>query len=341
MGCYKGKKLILHVGPHKTASTLFQKELIKFREALKQSGIIYPKTGIEIFGHHGLAKALRSPNDEKQIFKDLEAETKEYPVIVLSSEIFSVLQLDQMSRLADIFEGAQVEVIYYVRRSHGMLPSLWQELIKAGSVIAFDEYMMRACMNAPPFSEFNQLAQLNTMKSVFGLESLKIISYDNAISSEGRISKFFFESIIQFDISETDLEMKKVNRSLDADIVEMVRSLNLVVSRKIGKNPDFQVRESLLKLLRDWPEHDGVSFLIKEIRKNLHHVRITSEHPLVRVTDLDIWSQYQSRILNPYSDASLYSKEKQFSEVFYCSRGWIDAHQLNASFRKLAVECGY
>ncbi|MFT4941271.1 MAG: hypothetical protein ACI88A_004339 [Paraglaciecola sp.] len=46
------KKLFLHVGPHKTGTTLIQKFLLDNSAELFKSNVVYPKRFLKFFGHH-------------------------------------------------------------------------------------------------------------------------------------------------------------------------------------------------------------------------------------------------------------------------------------------------
>jgi len=78
-----GRKLILHLGMHKTGSTYLQRALIANREPLRQAGILVPETGLRssgfvavrpegLPGHLGLLMAARTGDDA--VFKALAQE---------------------------------------------------------------------------------------------------------------------------------------------------------------------------------------------------------------------------------------------------------------------------
>ena len=79
------KTLYLHVGPHKTGTTLLQKFMLDNTPALAEQGLVYPSNYIKIFGHHELRQKIvdRALSDEDVQFINQSTQN-----ILFSSEDF-------------------------------------------------------------------------------------------------------------------------------------------------------------------------------------------------------------------------------------------------------------
>ena len=92
--------IFIHVGKSKTGTTSIQLGLKRNRKRLLDLGYLYPKSGIEGFGHHNIFYDLSNSNHfepEFGTFRDLVEEIKAFKLkwsnghVILSSETFEVL----------------------------------------------------------------------------------------------------------------------------------------------------------------------------------------------------------------------------------------------------------
>lgn len=334
------RRLILHVGPHKTGSTYIQKRLLRSSGDLEKLGGIYPQVAVQIYGHHDLANHLHANPEapEMRAFADqIKLASAGYDTVILSSEVFSLKQAEKLKAFAEIFDGFKIEVVYYLRRLSGFLPSHWQELIKAGDVISFEEYMMMACADRPPFKEFSQLAQLEVLRSVFGAESISILSYDNIQEAKGDVYQEFLKLIFQTE-TEQPQTRETVNASLTYDLVELVRSLNTMFLRLHSKKLDSALGQKAVKFVRDNPDDPDVRLFRDGYEKNKRIISVGASHPLVALSDAKVRNEFGKRILNPYSERQLYSPSPKPSVVQYCSRYWIDATLMSKTLKDILAK---
>ena len=149
--CIK-KRIILHVGLHKTASTYIQETLAESRQSLRSQGWNYPlysngkKKGLS--NHSNLLYTLFSENtnfyvpniqsrtDAKELFniydKTLKSELMSDYNLILSGEDVSALSLASLHKLAKALEPYDFIVIAFVRESYSYLCSNLQHRIHRG-----------------------------------------------------------------------------------------------------------------------------------------------------------------------------------------------------------------
>jgi hypothetical protein len=126
MSSLTGKKLILHVGPHKTGTSSIQATLRSSREALAEHGVDYIPTTLgpkpdSNHGHHNLAYHLindpRLRADlggwEEALSYMRETDAK---CFIISSEVFTLANQAQVDKLRDMLRGMQVTIAVYLRQ---------------------------------------------------------------------------------------------------------------------------------------------------------------------------------------------------------------------------------
>nr|WP_323781672.1 hypothetical protein [Amylibacter sp.] len=171
-------KVLIHVGSHKTGTTLVQSVLASNRDALKARGVYYPQT-FEFFGdkkstalsanaHFELPKALAlyTAQDRAELaaFREhLQQVKSHYSKIILSAETFYRMlpstdsfaqeNLEEPAsvkgkrsaifrRLAEVFDGFDTEIISYFRRPDSFAESMYAEgIVNGKSGRTFAEFL--------------------------------------------------------------------------------------------------------------------------------------------------------------------------------------------------------
>jgi hypothetical protein len=145
------RRIFLHIGTHKTATTTIQAGCCDNRAALLASGWLYPETGMYIFGQHNVAWEMCSGHEqpwnhvnhwvrfrpERGGMTELLAEINAFPAqnVILSSEDFDGLQTERIQQLGEHLKEFHVEVIVYLREQASFLQSAWAQFVKSGYVI--------------------------------------------------------------------------------------------------------------------------------------------------------------------------------------------------------------
>ena len=154
------KRIFLHIGTHKTATTTIQAGCTQNRAALLEAGWLYPETGTYLFGQHNLAWEMCSGHEQpwnqvnqwvrfrpewggmKELLSEIEASPAQN--VILSSEDFDGLQTDRIQLLRDHLKDFRVEVIVYLREQASFLQSAWAQFVKSGYVVeSFSEFIER------------------------------------------------------------------------------------------------------------------------------------------------------------------------------------------------------
>lgn len=144
------KRIFLHIGTHKTATTTIQKGCVENSAALLSAGWFYPATGMFMVGQHNIAWEMASGHEQPwnhinywvrfrpewrgvdALKEEIDASSAEN--VILSSEDFDGLQTERIQLLADKLSTYTVEVIVYLREQASLLQSAWAQFVKSGFI---------------------------------------------------------------------------------------------------------------------------------------------------------------------------------------------------------------
>jgi hypothetical protein len=237
---------IFHIGPHKTGSTYLQNTFCALRSELAKRGISYPTIWQTFLtGHHALAAELRAKKLDalRAGFQSLSSEN----IVVFSSEEFSTLDLGSLTILKELVGSNKVKIIFYCRRWSELLPSCWQEDIKQGSSDTLPEYYTPHLADPLRSNILNFCLVLDRFASIFGIEAINIVSYNNLSERKEDLFKKFLSEIL--NVQEDGLAIPPPsfpNASLDYLDVEIIRVLN-TLSQKLDNVRSATIRGLYLK----------------------------------------------------------------------------------------------
>ncbi|MGH1330020.1 MAG: hypothetical protein ACRBBK_04005 [Paracoccaceae bacterium] len=132
-------RLVLHIGPHKTATTYCQENFFGRRGRLKACGWMYPPIGRASYetGHHWLAHTrtafLHEPGKARASLSHLgrRARTNGFSLF-FSAEGFSKWAAQDFQHMATMLGYAEIELIFALRDPIASFASYWAEEVKHG-----------------------------------------------------------------------------------------------------------------------------------------------------------------------------------------------------------------
>lgn len=143
----------LHVGAPKSGTTYLQKTLWDAREALRDSGVLYPGetflshthavldlTRQRFFGHEDPA----IPGAWQRMVQEIRAWDG---TAIMSQELLSPARPDVIERALTSLAFSEVHLIYTARDLARQVPAAWQENVKNRYDLGFEEFV--ACLRAP------------------------------------------------------------------------------------------------------------------------------------------------------------------------------------------------
>ncbi|MCB1537020.1 MAG: hypothetical protein KDJ44_20495 [Rhodoblastus sp.] len=149
------KKLILHIGRHKTGTTSVQRFLAANADVLAARGVCYPMSGrgsdhpesnaADVDAHHRLAQIFTMGNTRdaeaiERLRQSFLTETHAFDTVIVSSEVFQ--NVERFHELRKFFEGFYIVAVGYLREYASYVASAYAQEIKTSArcedVVAFE-----------------------------------------------------------------------------------------------------------------------------------------------------------------------------------------------------------
>ena len=187
------KKLWLHIGVHKTATTAIQHSLLESTKSLREAGILYPVSGRVMGAQHQLAWSLledvpahypASKLSTEQLISDFVAEfaASECGQAIISSEDFCLVdkhlpadRAQNLARLARLLSDFDVTVVVAVRAQADFINSCLKQAIKAYDTRMLPHSVQSVRAYFAPVIDYSQL--LARWAAHFGPENIVPVNY--------------------------------------------------------------------------------------------------------------------------------------------------------------------
>jgi hypothetical protein len=227
--------VVLHIGPQKTGTTAIQGALHMQRERLAAHGVRYagtgphPREGVAA----GVGKRRRSglrPSDSewRELVAEVTAASAER--VVVSSEGFADADDDAIASAVQALGGRRAHVVVTVRPITSILPSAWQQYVRNGLQIGYDDWLHAVLddplesRSTPSFWRRHRYDELvERWAAVVGLDRVTVVAPD---PSDPLALLRAFETLLGLPEATLELQAAATNRSLTYGEVEMVRQLN-------------------------------------------------------------------------------------------------------------------
>ena len=153
------KRLVLHVGLHKTGTTFIQHHLLCHRDALAKLGVLIPQSGFDteiagrpgaLSGHQGLVRALRQ--DDAALWQALHREISDSPartVLISAENLGFPTAPDRDALIEQLFDRlgsfAQIDVVAMARAPHDYVEAFYAEWVTSahpGGARSIDETLV-------------------------------------------------------------------------------------------------------------------------------------------------------------------------------------------------------
>lgn len=260
------KRVIAHVGFHKTGTTALQESFSKNFDVLKTHGIIYPDLGKK--AHHKAAWALagrlwgwknrggeQTPISEwKKLVKSVK---RNRGTTLISSEFFCELDEEKINKFKSDIKVDDVTIVFTLRPLVKLLSSSYQQYLKYGLTPTYEEWL-HSVLDEPGVSKLTPTfwkrhehgRVVSQWAKVFGPENVVVVVVD-----EAQPTAIFeaFNSILGIPSGTlAQIEGIASNRSLTYEEI----CLLLEVNKNFPKKRDWSeyeiyIREGAIKYLTD------------------------------------------------------------------------------------------
>jgi hypothetical protein len=260
------KRVVAHVGFHKTGTTALQASFTANRKELEKFGISYPALGQK--AHHAAAWALigrwwgwKNRGGRQTPIKEWEKLVKEVrknrQTTLMSSEFFCELDESQILKFKKDIKCENTTIVFTLRPLIKLLTSSYQQYLKYGLTPTYEEWLHSVLdtpgvsKQTPTFWKRHEHGRvISQWAKVFGAENVLVV-----VADETQPTAIFdaFNSILEIPANTlTQMEETGSNRSLTYEEI----CLLLEVNQKFPKKRDWTeyeiyIREGAIKHLTD------------------------------------------------------------------------------------------
>lgn len=236
---------LLHIGPSKTGTTSVQSAFHHNREALEANGVHY--AGDQEHSMFAIRLGTGRPwhvereflpgKNPWRLFVN-EVRDAGDARVVISSEAFADTPETDIARVVDQLGGDRVHVVVTLRPLGRIVPSVWQQYVKAGIIPSFDQWL-DAQLNDPETRvtpSFRYLHRHDDLVQrwldVVGPDRMTVVAVDDA--DHGMVLRTF-ERFVGLPDGLLVAHPDRMNRSFTYPEIEVVRAFNVAWKTVAGQ----------------------------------------------------------------------------------------------------------
>lgn len=258
-------KLVLHIGPHKTATTYLQSNFKSQRGALRKHGWLYPVIGVRTaLAHQDVAE---NPNAIQTrsgpVYASVAAAAREAQArdlgVLLSAERFRRWRTKQVAALAGVFSADEPKIVYVLRDPMTVIRSMWAQSVKLGGAGTLPEFLARH-LDDPARSR--PLNPMRDLEPYFELRRARfaILLYDElARRGEDIFAAFMREALAIEDAAPTSAA---ANARPPVELTEFQRLMTTVGGFR--SRPELLDVGDAVRLLFSPDERDEIAATIRD-----------------------------------------------------------------------------
>ncbi|MGC1273667.1 MAG: hypothetical protein WBC44_08180 [Planctomycetaceae bacterium] len=225
------RELWIHIGAHKTATTLVQSILKRRRHVLHRQSIHFESWGYPL-GKALLREAPLHQTSLAELRRELEERlgSRPEPVAILSAESFCGNPYDGYRNIAsvagdlrEITRSFRVQIVLATRRQDDFLESIYGQSVKEGGVASFEEFASGGLLDA-----FDWEVLASAYREQFGDDRVRTVSYDRLVEDPSRAVETLFEGCGRSFVCRTR-GTGRVNPGLSRKGIEMARRCNAII----------------------------------------------------------------------------------------------------------------
>ena len=240
------KRLFLHIGSHKTATTFVQSSFAASPAALSELDLLYPRAGRIYEAHFNLAWALNDRAFANKALCDIpvwadlfdEIDASAHSTVLVSAENFG--WGSDVTRLTDLAKRYDVQVIFYLRSPDSHLESFYNQVVK--DFDTKEQRPLERYMSEDPLGILDTTKLLNPWAEMFGRQAIRLRLFGKSFLPDGILADFVkamgYATVPAFNPA-ADSALHKV--ALPPDALEYLRLSNPWLTERAGHH-DFVVR---------------------------------------------------------------------------------------------------
>lgn len=224
--------LLLHVGPHKTATTFIQQHFYASRDSFANLGWIYPELGISgMTGHHEIAHNSETflAGEQSEAMRAVgDAAREAGSNIVLSAEGFCRWTPAKFERMAGLLGQKDVRLVFAVRDPFDVLYSYWAEEVKQGFSVSFADRFIENVTKSGRARLMNPMRDL-APHLASGFAKVSVMPYNVLMADNVDIYEHFCGAFMDLAAAPKGDNQPK-NTAMPIELTEFLRLLTTIKS---------------------------------------------------------------------------------------------------------------
>lgn len=317
-------RYVIHIGPHKTGSTYLQASFRGAETELLERGILYApqwrRAGSGAVGHELLYDRLKAMPDDGLAREFDELNRSSHQIILISAEDLSNLTQDQLSYLKTLVAGSPVQIVFYCRRWSEIILSGWKEMVKHGNVLVFPTIFSGHIVDPYASHIINYAMTLRRFSNIFGIEAIRLVSYNNLVDQNIDLFEHFARSFLDFP-NPTPSDAGRPNESLGMFEVETIRALNALevlrtgassgtLFRKFHRNGNLQARTA-----------GELSLIVAAMQQDVVALQMNEDGSGLRALHQGIFAEFGGRLVAPRSGEALFAPLN--AKIFFVGQNYL------------------
>ncbi|HVK90536.1 MAG TPA: hypothetical protein VM468_03860 [Mycoplana sp.] len=235
----KPLRLVMHIGPHKTATTYMQANFHKNADQLLERGWLYPAIGERVgIAHHDLSDhADQFVRREGSAYRDfltvMRRADREGLNVLLSSEGFRSWRKRHFKAISEIIGGRSLHLVYTLRDPLDTIYSFWAQKASMGSAPSLPKWMERPLLNPSRATLMNPLREITPVLSLPGVD-YKVLLFEEIRRRKLDIYSYFLQTAL--DIHDLKPTRPPTNERLPIELTEFIRLLSKESGFPTGKS---------------------------------------------------------------------------------------------------------
>lgn len=251
-------RIYLHIGTPKTGTTFLQDVCWRNRELLAEWGVLYPGDVPES-QYLGVLEVMSErfpdwreavvPGSWERILRQLRAH---HGTAVVSHELLAPASAAESERVLADLAFAEVHVVCTARNLASQIPAVWQEDVKNGHSVSFDDFLagLRAHPPTPAtmadvFWSFQDLPRiLRTWIGQLPAERLHLVTVPPRSGSGALWARF--AGLLGLPADRFDTVAVQANTSLGVSEAELLRRINVALRGRLENRAYLSLVKALI-----------------------------------------------------------------------------------------------
>ncbi|MDH6266590.1 hypothetical protein M2360_001986 [Rhizobium sp. SG_E_25_P2] len=309
---------VLHVGPHKTATTWLQHNFHANARALEGAGWFYPQTGERVrVAHHDLSdNAAEILDDASEKVAEIRRIAEKARVaglsLLLSSEGFRNWKPAEIARLRDLV-GQEMRIVYCLRDPASLLYSFWAQQIKTGQKLSFPAFRNRHFKARMKSRILNPLVEVEALAGIAGT-SLTLLVYDEIRRRNLDIFDVFTTEILDLPPLPHVDETSTANERLPLELAEFMR-LMLIQAGDWRSFSDVNIGRMFRHFLADDVCREIVD-TVRAVPGAGASIKIPRKRPLFRQVEKRLLRRHRARLIPAPGSEQLFLDGVQICDFY-------------------------